>query len=118
MQHCRLKTSWFRCLLLSALLCLPFVATTSAFADHDRRNSSHYHTHHHDHEVSHHGSKWHHKAKKRFYKAQRHGHSHRPAHKHRYRAGPPRRSNHRYRQSISVPLVTVGGFPVVTVRVD
>ncbi|WP_144063022.1 hypothetical protein [Litchfieldella anticariensis] len=103
---------------------LALALSTPALADRDRHGGYRHHGHHHYHE--------HHYRGDRHYRGPRHGsryrYHHRPSRiieKHvivheapRYR--PPRRVDHHYyhHRSSSIPLVTVGGFPVVTIRSD
>ncbi|GGX99330.1 hypothetical protein GCM10007160_28710 [Litchfieldella qijiaojingensis] len=107
---------------LTALLVgigLALALSTPALAEHDRRGGYHQNFHHHYHGQHYKGD--------RFHRSPRHGGWHRRHHrpsriieKHviiheepRYLA--PRRHRH---HSTSVPLVTVGGVPIVTIRSD
>lgn len=103
-------------------------ATTQAFADNDRRGGYHHGGHHSEHRY--HGKQYkpnrgwhrHHRASRQ---GSRHGHRrpswvverhvivHEPP-----RPRVPRRVDHHHYHSHSVPLVSVGGVPIIVIRND
>ncbi|MFC3283283.1 hypothetical protein [Litchfieldella rifensis] len=110
-------------LLTGLLLGMALAFATPALADHERRSGYHQPSHHHYHGHHHKGGR-HYRAP---HYARHYRHHHRPSRiieKHviiheQPRYLPPRHGDHHYyHRSSSVPLVTVGGYPVVTIRVD
>ena len=97
---------------LVAALSLPF--SMSASADHGRYAAHGAQIHHHHYYVRDHRGKP--PKHRRHHRAHRHS---RPAHRvveHHYYAPP--RYDHHYRGHTDVPLVTVGGYPVVRIPVN
>ncbi|SDX12125.1 hypothetical protein SAMN05443545_10434 [Aidingimonas halophila] len=120
MDRFTFMTYSLRSLLFGILLVLPLILATSAFADHDRRGGYHYHTyHHHYHDSDHKAGKWHHRSLQRSHKPRRHWRSYRTPTRPHYDRRPPRHDRrHHHRHSYTVPLVTVGGVPVLIIRAD